>query len=146
MRMVEHIVVAVDGSDFADRALAMAADLAARYQAVLTLVTVVPPQIVPSYGAPMFEPPDLGAIQAVYDEVLAKGREKVQNARIPRVETVRLEGIIVDELVAYLEKVKPDLLVMGSRGLSTGRRLFLGSVSDALVHHAPCPVLVVRHR
>lgn len=144
--MVEHIVVAVDGSDFADRALAMAADLAGRYQAILTLVTVVPPQIVPSYGAPMFEPPDPMAVQAIYDEVLAKGREKVQNPRIARVETVRLEGIIVDELVAYLEKVKPDLFVMGSRGLSAGRRLFLGSVSDALVHHAPCPVLVVRHR
>jgi nucleotide-binding universal stress UspA family protein len=144
--MVERIVVAVDGSDNAERALVMAADLATRYQASLTIVTVVPPQTIPSYGAPMFIPPDPGAIHAVYDQVLAKSREKIKAARLSHIETVKLEGIIVEELVAYLEKVKPDLLVMGSRGLSTGRRLFLGSVSDALVHHAPCPVLVVRHR
>jgi nucleotide-binding universal stress UspA family protein len=144
--VIERIVAAVDGSENADRALAMAGDLAVRYQAGLTVVTVVPPQTVPSYGAPMFAPPDPGAIQAVYDEVLSKSRETLKALRVPRVECVRLEGIIVDELVTFLEKTRPDLLVMGSRGLSAGRRLFLGSVSDALVHHAPCPVLVVRHR
>jgi len=144
--MIERIVAAVDGSENAERALAMAGDLALRYQAALTVVTVVPPQTVPSYGAPMFVPPDPAAIQAVYDQVLAKSRATLKAQRVAKVEAVRLEGPIVEELVAYLEKTRPDLLVMGSRGLSTGRRLFLGSVSDALVHHAPCPVLVVRHR
>ena len=43
-----------------------------------------------------------------------------------------------------LEQNPTDLLVVGSRGLSAARRLLLGSVSTALVNHAPCPVLVVR--
>ncbi|HXQ48156.1 MAG TPA: universal stress protein, partial [Thermoplasmata archaeon] len=54
------------------------------------------------------------------------------------------DGVIVDELLALLEQHPIDLLVIGSRGLSTARRLLLGSVSTAMVTHAPCPVLVVR--
>lgn len=143
---MERIVVAVDGSSDADRALDMAADLAGHYGASLTLVTVVPPTVIPTFGGPIYEPPNQEALFALYDEMLSNRRTRVQNPRIPRVEVVRREGIVVEELLAYLDKERPDLLVMGSRGLSAGRRLFLGSVSDALVHHAPCPVLVVRHR
>jgi len=144
--MLNRIVVAIDGSENADRALTFAADLAGRYGAALTLVSVIPPTIVPSYGGPVFEPPTPVAMRPIYDEVLASRKARIHDPRISKVDTVSLEGIVVEELVAYLDKEKPDLLVMGSRGLSTGRRLFLGSVSDALVHHAPCPVLVVRHR
>ena len=143
---MERIVVAIDGSENADRALEFAADLAGRYGAALTLLTVIPPTVVPSYGGPIFEPPDTASMNAIYDDVLSTRKARVQNPKIPRVETVRREGIVVDELLAYLDQEKPDLLVMGCRGLSAGKRLFMGSVSDALVHHAPCPVLVVRHR
>ena len=146
MSPIERIVVAVDGSENADRALDVAADIAAKYGATLALLSVVPPTVVPSYGGPIFEPPSQESMQAIYDEVLAKGRARVDNPRIARVEIVRREGVVVDEILAYLDEERPDLLVMGSRGLSAGRRLFMGSVSDALVHHAPCPVLVVRHR
>ncbi|MCI4361140.1 MAG: universal stress protein, partial [Thermoplasmata archaeon] len=57
---------------------------------------------------------------------------------------VCLEGVIVDEIIGHLEQSPADLLVIGSRGLSTAKRLLLGSVSDAIVHHATCPVLIVR--
>lgn len=144
--MLGKIVVAVDGSVDADRALDLAADLAARYGATLTLLTVVPPTVVPSYGGPIYEPPNQEPMNALYDEVLASRRKRVDNPHIPKVETVRREGIVVEELLAYLDQEKPDLFVIGSRGLSAGKRLLMGSVSDALVHHAPCPVLVVRHR
>jgi len=143
--MLERIVVAIDGSENADRALALAADLAARYGASLTLLTVIPPTIIPSYGGPVYEPPSLESVRPVYDDLLATRKARVANPRIPRVETVEREGVVVEELLAYLDQEKPDLLVMGSRGLSAGKRLFMGSVSDAVVHHAPCPVLVVRH-
>jgi len=43
-----------------------------------------------------------------------------------------------------VEKKKPDILVVGSRGLSPVKRMLLGSVSSYLVEHASCPVLVVR--
>jgi nucleotide-binding universal stress UspA family protein len=43
------------------------------------------------------------------------------------------------------EEEGADLIVMGSRGLGGIRRALMGSVSDSEVHHAHCPVLVVRH-
>ena len=141
-----RIVVAIDGSENADRALDMAADLASRYGASLTLLAVVPPLAAPYYGGPIPESSSQESLERIYDDVLSSRRARVRSPRIPQVETVRREGVVVEELLAYLDREKPDLLVMGSRGLSAGRRLFLGSVSDALVHHAPCPVLVVRHQ
>ena len=144
--MIRRIVVALDGSRNADHALSLAADIASRYDAELDLVTVVPPPTLPTMGGPVYEPINREYLEGQYDQMLAERRTRAQGARIPRVETVRLEGPVVEELVNYLERDPPDLLVMGSRGLSAGRRLLMGSVSDALVHHAPCPVLVVRHR
>jgi len=143
---LKQIAVAIDGSEDGDRALEFAADLASRYGATLTLVTVVPPMFVPAYGGPIFEPPNQDAVVPIYDKVLSSRKERLAGRQIPRVETVRREGVVVEELLAYLESSHPDLFVVGSRGLSTGRRLLLGSVSDALVHHATCPVLVVRRQ
>jgi len=141
-----HIVVALDGSASADKALELAVDLAGTYRARLTLLAVVPPATVPTYGGPAFEPISQASLEAVYDDVLATRKARVHDPRISKLETVRREGVIVEEIVAYLEQTHPDLLLVGSRGLSTGQRIFLGSVSDTLTHHSPCPVLVVRHR
>ena len=144
--MLNRIVVAIDGSEGADRALDVAAELASRYGAFLTLVTVVPPTPTPYLAGLDAGGPGPAALTSTYDALLASRRTRVRGPRLPRVETVRREGVVVEELLDYLDRDRPDLLVVGSRGLSAGRRLFLGSVSGALVHHAPCPVLVVRHR
>ena len=47
--------------------------------------------------------------------------------------------------VELASDLHPDLIVIGSGGKGFFKRLFTGSVSDYVVHHAPCPVLVVRH-
>ena len=48
-------------------------------------------------------------------------------------------------IVELAEAERPDLVVIGAGGKGFLRRFFTGSVSDTVVHHAPCPVLVVRH-
>ena len=48
------------------------------------------------------------------------------------------------EITALAEEIGAGLIVVGSRGLGRIRRTMLGSVSDSVVRHAPCPVLVVR--
>jgi nucleotide-binding universal stress UspA family protein len=140
---LSKIGVALDGSGHADHALDMAMSLARRYSASLVLISVVPLQIVlpMAPGAPMTIPEDLTPL---HDQLLANAKKKAEGAGIRSVITVRLEGHVVDTLVSYLEQNPLDLMVMGSRGLSAPGRLFLGSVSDALVHHAPCPVLIAR--
>ncbi|KAI8806474.1 hypothetical protein BJ742DRAFT_816957 [Cladochytrium replicatum] len=57
---------------------------------------------------------------------------------------IALRGDPREELVTKLEELKPTIFVIGSRGMGSFKRAVLGSVSDFAVHHAPCPVLVVR--
>lgn len=49
-----------------------------------------------------------------------------------------------EQIVALAEEIGVGLIVMGSRGLGGLRRLLMGSVSDSVVRHAHCPVLIVR--
>ncbi|BFZ10419.1 hypothetical protein BsWGS_13457 [Bradybaena similaris] len=49
------------------------------------------------------------------------------------------------DVIQYQEKVKGIMIVMGTRGQNSLRRTFMGSVSDSVVHHASCPVLVCCH-
>lgn len=61
-----------------------------------------------------------------------------------RVVTEVLVGDPADEIVDLAKAEKVDLIIMGSRGLSPIKELILGSVSDKVLHTAPCPVMVVR--
>lgn len=140
-----HIAVAVDGSAHADLALDAAIDLAKRYSAPLTVIAIAP--IAPVYIAPS-EPFAPGIVPPSelprYTEIRDAAVKKAKAAGVPTVSGVAREGVVVDEILDYLEKSPIDLLVVGSRGLSTAKRMFLGSVSSAVVTHAPCPVLVIR--
>ena len=53
-------------------------------------------------------------------------------------------GHPVDRIVSVAKDEKSDLIVMGSRGLGGWNSYLLGSVSDGVLHHAHCPVLIVR--
>jgi nucleotide-binding universal stress UspA family protein len=55
-----------------------------------------------------------------------------------------VEGRVAPEIVGLAEEIGAGLIVMGSRGLGGIRRALMGRVSDSVVQHAHCPVLVVR--
>jgi nucleotide-binding universal stress UspA family protein len=55
-----------------------------------------------------------------------------------------LQGPPIDAILDLCDELRPGLVVMGSRGLGPVGRIFVGSVSEGVVHHARCPVLVVR--
>ncbi|KAJ3673562.1 hypothetical protein LUZ60_005554 [Juncus effusus] len=59
-------------------------------------------------------------------------------------ETLAMEGDAKDMICQAAEQMHVDLLIVGSRGLGTFKRAFLGSVSDYCAHHARCPVLIVK--
>ena len=62
-----------------------------------------------------------------------------------RLKTEVLDGDSeVKVIIDYAKKNSVDLIVIGSRGLSRFKRLLLGSVANAVVNHAPCPVMVIR--
>lgn len=144
MPKIRSIAVAVDGSEHAHRALEQALELAKNASAALTLVSVVPVQTVYSFdrGTQSLGPREED--RRFTDELLRRYEEIAHKAGVRSVSKVVFEGQVVEELLVFLDEHRPDMIVLGARGLSPMGRLFLGSVSDALVHHAHCSVLVVR--
>jgi nucleotide-binding universal stress UspA family protein len=140
-----RVTVAIDGSRHGEAALDCAIDLALKYRSELVILSVAP--LVPVYV--VASEPYMPAV--VPDAELAPVRtiveaavKRAEAAGVTAVTGVSEQGVVVDEVLNHLEQHPTDLLVVGSRGLSAARRLLLGSVSTALVTHAPCPVLVVR--
>jgi len=142
-----RIVVTIDGSSNSDDALSVAIDLAGRYGSELTVLTVAP--LVPVYipAGNSYVPPTISDTDtARYRELVDVAVKRAESAGVSAVTGVCQEGVVVDEILAFLEAHPADLVVVGSRGLSATKRLLIGSISSALVTHAPCPVLVVRGR
>jgi len=140
--MLKNIVVALDGSKSSERALSTAIELGKALSASLTLISVAPLHVIPG-GTAAAIPVIHDAEVKVHEELLRKLHDQVALAGL-KVSTVLLDGFVAEEILTYLDQNPADLLIMGARGLSVGQRLFLGSVSDAVVHHAKLPVLIVR--
>jgi len=144
---MSRIVVGVDASDDAARAVAWAFDEARLRHAELVLVHTYAPNAlshpVPDYLAePELgnTPPDehlLAAHEVLIDEVLAT----VEDTSDVSVSRIVRQGNPAATLCEVAEEA--DLLVVGARGLSGFRGLLLGSVSQQVVAHSPCPVVVV---
>ncbi|EQD43016.1 universal stress protein [mine drainage metagenome] len=144
---IQRIAVAIDGSPCAERALEAAIDLAQRYGAALAILSVAPiHSMYVSPTEPWVATQVLESDSGRYQKIVADAVAKAEAQGVASVTGVCLEGVVVDELLMHLERHPTDLLVLGSRGLSTARRVLLGSVSESVLHHVNCPVLIVRER
>lgn len=137
--MFHKILVAVDGSDHAHRALDVASDLAQRYDATLCLLHAFP-HVSDFLGTPFYE-------KMVESRTLI-GRTLLEAARtqvgdLVPVETQLLEGPPAPAILRVAEIEHYDLIVIGSRGHGGIAGLLMGSVSNAVAQRAHCPVLVV---
>lgn len=141
--MFNHIVIAYDGSSHAKRALDIAIDLASKYSSKLDIVEVVDSTVFSGAGvAPI--PADV--IESVYSKAKSDIEEakKVASQKGVNAEGVVLEGDPANAILDYVSKNNADLIITGSRGLSTFKRMLLGSVSTRLVQEAKIPVIVVK--
>jgi len=141
------ILLATDGSEEAELALRTAVDLANSTNSELHLVTVGgvyrSPYDIPEYGRQLEEA--LRRLEREAQEVLDEQVRKIEEAGGTGAEAhLRMGGQRDQEIVHLSEEIGAGLIVMGSRGLGGLRRALMGSVSDSVVRHAHCPVLVVR--
>jgi nucleotide-binding universal stress UspA family protein len=136
------ILLATDGSRDAELALSTAVDLADSTNSELHVVTVAPGY--PSYD--VRKPEVVEQLQARAGEILEDQVKKIEQKGGKVVEKhLRIaERHRADQIVQVAEEIGAGLIVMGSRGLGGIRRALMGSVSDSVVRHAHCPVLVVR--
>ena len=141
--MPTKILLGTDGSEDAALAARVAIDLSSRTGAELHVVHVwqeLPQRWYPAANAAYLS--RLHARQAW--ELLERRVEEIKDAGAVVTESHRRLGHPADEIVGLAEELGADLIVVGSRGLGSVRRLLMGSVSEGVVHHARCPVLVVR--
>jgi nucleotide-binding universal stress UspA family protein len=141
----DSITVATDGSAYGQQAVDTAIDLSKKYGSKLAIISVAP--LVPMYvaAAEPWVPTEVPTSETQhYRNVVSTAVKRAEDAGVTSVTGVLLEGVVIDELIAHVEHNATDLLILGSRGLSTAKRLLLGSVSDAVLHHLKVPVLIVR--
>jgi nucleotide-binding universal stress UspA family protein len=148
--LFKKILVALDGSEHADHALECALDLAEKYAASVLSVSVFHPEplsldLEPNFTLPQTTEQFLISIKAYHEKVLSESLKRVTKLK-PKlnISTKLMKGRPADEIVEEAREGNFDLIVMGSRGVGGISQLLLGSVSDRVADHAPCPVLIVR--
>jgi len=155
--LFERILVPLDGSEHSAKALQSAVEIAKKFCGKLTLFHVysiiVTPIVIPEpttltpSGVPVVTPTEVSkmaeAAQEVGRRILAEAEQKA-NLENVQVETILREGNTVQEITRLAKEGNFDLIVMGVRGVGKLREFLLGSVSEGVMKHASCPVLVVK--
>ena len=144
---METILVGVDGSDHAQEALALAAKEAALHGARLRIICAweIPSTVYMAGYAP-------GTEQSPFDSFRGNAERVVRDAvgEAKRLQpSVPCDGEVVQGQAANVlleQAADASLIVVGNRGRGGFASLLLGSTSQQVVHHAPCPVLVVHRR
>jgi len=144
------ILMATDGSEEAQLAAKTAADLAKSTNSELHLIYVgyMPSIFYESSGTMALDRDLRSRMEERAEEAAStKLEQQVQKIRDAGIEVAAIHtrvGFPDAEIVELASELSAGLIVVGSRGLGPLRRALMGSVSDSVVRHAHCPVLVVR--
>ena len=144
--MYARIMLPLDGSKLAERALGVALPLAERHGATLDLVSVHEPVLPTTVttGTPSYDT----ALDAEQRDAMRRYLERTAGRlrkRVPlHVETAFREGRVVPTLAQLARERRAQLIVLSTHGRGGFQRLWLGSIADGLLRHAPVPVLLLR--
>lgn len=139
---LRRILVPVDFSSCSRKALQYAVPFARQFEASIVLLYVVQPYM----PVPEMSTVDVNLVQAQMREGGSKeleALEKTVAAEVP-VETALRVGSPHLEIINAVRDLGIDLIVLSTHGRSGLAHVFMGSVTERVVRHAPCPVLVVR--
>lgn len=147
------LLVPVDGSKGAGKAAALAARMAERLDVPLRLICAFPKDALEAFGFPVTSAP--GSYKYFSPQAFEELREqttgqafKAAREAMGKVSVNVEEEVVPGEpapaIVEYANKVDGAMIVIGSRGLNRFSEVVIGSVSQRVLHHAECPVLVVR--
>lgn len=139
------ILIAVDGSEHADRAVdAVGTMVRSSLDVEATLLCVSPEPLL--YGGYT-----LATIEKIEEDqkkqqtvILAKAAERARAQGLKLAEPARAHGVIANEIVRIARELKVDQIAMGTRGMGAVGSVVLGSVAQRVIHQSPVPVLLVK--
>lgn len=157
---LHRVLLVTDGSATSQTAVGFLSRFALPPDVLVDVCHVVPPGALPQFSTgtwpvghevvPILSDNELAELEKMHQEERESGRALAQktaqtlNAAGLRAESVVLEGDAASEILRYARKMRPDLIVAGSRGLSEIKGWWMGSVSRKLVNNAACSILVVK--
>lgn len=146
MISIRRILVPTDFSDCATKAVRYAVELADKFGAELILLHVVPDTVLALPDAVMPTPAPAQELQALQEAGKAGLANLVASLKLEgrNVRTESRIGSPEQEITAAATDLGADLICVSTHGRDGLSRVFLGSVAEQLVRHAPCPVLTVR--
>lgn len=138
--MFDRILVAVDGSQFSDAALAAAAGLAAKTGSQVDVLHVHEHEMPHSKAVHLADLETSSEAERVVSEATAKLTAQGVHAQSHLIEADTHD--VARRIIEFADENKADVIIVGRRGLSTLTGMLVGSVSNKLVHVAKVPVLV----
>ena len=137
--MFKKILLAIDGSQFSQRATVIASDMALKYEATLIIVHAFP------HTSDVLGYDEFSKLVAkrknAGQEIIDEARKGIDEG-IEIIEEL-LEGNEAESILTVTETYDADLILMGTRGHGKLTELLIGSVSQKVLHHAKCPVMIV---
>jgi nucleotide-binding universal stress UspA family protein len=142
--MFRTILIAVDSSEAANRAVSAGGEIANRFDSRVVVVYASAQARAARDG----RLPGFDALLAEYsrqaDLILSQARQRLWRHGVGGVELVYEEDRPVSGILRAANEHRADLVVVGSRGLGDVGAMVMGSVSTRVAHRAGCPVLIVR--
>lgn len=137
--MFEHIVVAIDGSPQSSKTVPFGVDLAQKYGSSVTVVHVREHARYEGsdvdFGPPITAEDLVDGVVAIFREAGVEARGEIRRVS---------PGATPEQIIEVANASHADLIVMGTRGMTEWKSLLLGGVANKVLHHATCPVLLVR--
>ena len=139
------ILVCVESSPCANKALIRACDLAKKSNAKLFLIYVVDnPTSGLGLGVSLIDRGEFVKMFRDHGTKVLKDAVKLANENGVKATPIMKEGNVAGEIIKFIKKERIDIVAIGSRGLSRLPRYVLGSISNKIANYAPCQVLIVK--
>jgi nucleotide-binding universal stress UspA family protein len=151
--MAKKILAAIDGSEHAWKALDLAADMAKQHGAQLIVLHVVPYEPMSDALRAFAEAEHIPVeeeegryhfARTLGDHLTRSAEARARGRGLSNVVGRTVEGKPAEQILEVVGSEGVDMIVMGSRGLSDARALFLGSVSHQVANHATCTCVTIK--
>ncbi|UCD88722.1 MAG: universal stress protein [Desulfobacterales bacterium] len=135
----ERILVAVDGSDYTDIIVDQAISMGRICNSTIFIISVI--ALFPESLA--YSPQLEKELSKNTKKILENVKNRIEKANVKCETIIRLDGQPHQPIIQEAKDKNIDLIVMGTRGVTGLKKVFLGSVAQKVIGYAPCPVMVV---